>query len=167
MSHPNAELIARFYTAFAALDEAAMAECYGADANFQDEVFLLRGRDQLAGMWRMLCAATRAKGRDAWSLTFSGIEADDRHGKARWDAHYRFSATGRLVHNVIAAEFEFRDGRIVTHRDRFNFWRWSRQALGVPGWLLGGTSLLRRKVQAQAAANLRAFLSLPAGAADR
>jgi limonene-1,2-epoxide hydrolase len=159
MAHPNAALVERFYTAFAALDEAAMADCYGAEVSFQDEVFTLEGREQVAGMWRMLCAATRAKGRDAWSLTFDGIDADDRRGRARWQAHYRFSATGRLVHNVIAAEFEFRDGKIVAHRDRFDFWRWSRQALGPPGWLLGWTPFLRRKVQARAAANLEAFLA--------
>lgn len=163
MTHPNAELIARFYAAFAVLDDATMAEHYAPDACFQDEVFELAGREQVVGMWRMLCAATRAKGRDVWSLTFDGIEADDQHGHAHWDAHYRFSATGRLVHNSIAVEFEFRDGLIIAQRDRFSFWRWSRQALGAPGWLLGATPLLRRKVQAQAAANLRAFLATPAG----
>jgi ketosteroid isomerase-like protein len=159
MAHPNAELVARFYTAFAALDAAAMADCYAADVSFRDEVFALRSREEVAGMWRMLCSATRAKGRDAWSLSYDGVEADDRRGRAQWQAHYRFSATGRLVHNVIAAEFEFRDGRIVAHRDRFDFWRWSRQALGASGWLLGWTPFLRRKVQARAAANLRAFLA--------
>jgi len=164
MAHPNAELITRFYSAFAALDAATMAECYAPDARFRDEVFELDGRDQVAGMWRMLCTATQAKGRDAWALTFNGIEADDQHGRAHWDAHYRFSATGRVVHNQIDAEFAFRDGKIVAQRDRFEFWRWSRQALGPPGWLLGWTPLLRRKVQAQAAANLRAFL---AGSANR
>jgi len=161
MPHPNAELVARFYTAFAALDDAVMAECYAADVSFQDEVFALRGREEVSGMWRMLCSATRATGRDAWSLSFDGVEADDRQGRAHWQAHYRFSATGRLVHNVISAEFVFRDGVIVAHRDRFDFWRWSRQALGPTGWLLGWTPLLRRKVRARAAANLRAFLDSP------
>ena len=158
MPHPNAELVARFYTAFAALDDAAMVECYAADVSFRDEVFVLRGREEVGGMWRMLCSATRAKGRDAWSLSFDGVEADDRHGRARWQAHYRFSATGRLVDNEIASEFEFRDGLILAQRDRFDFWRWSRQALGPSGALLGWTPMFRRKVQARAAANLRAFL---------
>lgn len=159
MAHPNAELIQRFYTAFAVLDDAGMAACYAANARFEDEVFRLEGREQVAGMWRMLCTATRNKGRDAWSLEFSDVEADDHGGRALWQAHYRFSATGRLVHNIIRAEFEFRDGLIVAQRDRFDFWRWSRQALGAPGWLLGWSPLLRRKVQAQAATNLRNFLA--------
>lgn len=158
-SHANVELLNRFYRAFAALDADTMAACYAPDASFQDEVFALDGREQIAGMWRMLCAATRAKGMDAWSLQFSGVDADDRQGRAHWEARYRFSATGRKVHNVIDAQFAFRDGLIASHRDRFDFWSWSRQALGAPGWLLGWTPALRRKVQSRAAANLKAFCS--------
>lgn len=152
----SAETLRRFYDAFARLDGAAMQACYAPDASFEDEVFTLRGRAQVGGMWRMLCDATRAKGRDAWRLEASNIT--DR--SAHWEAHYRFSATGRLVHNVIEAEFEFGpDGLIRRHRDRFDFWRWSRQALGMPGVLLGWTPMLRNKVRATAAKNLQAYLS--------
>lgn len=161
--HPHAELLTRFYTAFAALDDAAMAACYAPDARFRDEVFELNGREEIAAMWGMLCAATRSKGRDAWALEFSGVDADDRVGRAHWEAHYRFSATGRLVHNRIDGAFEFRDGTIVAHHDRFDFWRWSRQALGAPGALLGWSPMLRNKVRVQAAKNLAAFRSSRAG----
>ena len=55
--------------------------------------------------------------------------------------------------------FEFNPaGQIVRHKDRFDFWRWSRQALGAPGVLLGWTPVIRNKVRGQAAANLRKFL---------
>ena len=156
----NTETLTRFYTAFAALDANTMARCYAEDVRFDDPVFSLRGRRDAGGMWRMLCAATQAKGRDAWQLEFSDIHADVRSGRAHWEAHYRFSATGRLVHNIIEAEFTFNpDGRIATHRDHFNFWRWSRQALGPPGLLLGWTPFLQAKVRAQASANLRKFLA--------
>jgi hypothetical protein len=65
------------------------------------------------------------------------------------------------VDNSIAARFKFdRAGRVLKHRDSFDFWRWSRQALGAPGLLLGWTPLLRNKVRAQAAANLRKFLEV-------
>ena len=57
----------------------------------------------------------------------------------------------------INREFDKR-GLILRHRDRFDFWGWSRQALGAPGWLLGWTPLLRNKVRAQAGARLRGFL---------
>jgi len=150
------DTITRFYAAFARLDGEAMQACYATDATFQDEAFTLEGRRQVGGMWRMLCDATRAKGADVWRLEVSDIT--DR--SAHWEAHYRFSATGRMVHNIIDAEFEFTPGGLIQrHRDRFGFWRWSRQALGTPGLLLGWTPFLRNKVRAQAATNLAVFLA--------
>jgi ketosteroid isomerase-like protein len=153
------QTIERLYQAFARLDPAAMADCYAPDATFDDEAFSLRGRREVAGMWSMLCEATRTRAPDDWRLEWSGVQAEGTGGRAHWEAWYRFSATGRLVHNRIDATFRFApDGRIAAHRDRFDFWRWARQALGAPGLLLGWTPLLRRKVRAQAAANLRRHL---------
>ena len=158
--HPNEQTLEKFYSAFARLDADAMAGCYAEDVSFDDEVFSLRGKRETMGMWRMLCEATRAKGMDAWKLEFSGIQADVASGRAHWDAHYRFSATGRMVLNRIDATFSFNpQGLIATHRDRFDFWAWSRQALGAPGLLLGWTPLLRNKVRGQARANLDKFLA--------
>jgi ketosteroid isomerase-like protein len=149
--HANAQLIERFYAAFARRDGAAMAACYHPEVHFSDEVFDLHGAD--AGlMWRMLTT----NGKDL-SIEASAIDADERTGRAHWDARYTFSGTGRKVLNRIDASFEFRDGLIVRHVDRFDFWAWSRQALGAPGWLLGWTGFLRAKVQAKAAAGLAAF----------
>ena len=162
MERPAApqDTVARFYAAFARLDGAAMQACYAADAQFDDEAFSLRGREQVGGMWRMLCGATQAKGADVWRLDVSDITGRSAH----WEAHYRFSATGRMVHNIIEAEFDIGpDGLIRRHRDRFDFWRWSRQALGTPGLLLGWTPFLRRKVRATAAANLGRYLAQTAG----
>ena len=95
--------IERFYAAFAQLDGEAMQACYAPNASFDDEAFSLRGREEVGGMWRMLCDVTKAKGRDVWRLEVSDIT--DR--SAHWEAHYRFSATGRLVHNRIDAAFTF------------------------------------------------------------
>ena len=150
--------IERFYAAFARLDGDAMQACYAEDARFDDEAFSLRGRTQVGGMWRMLCSATRAKGADVWRLEVRDIT--DR--SAHWEAHYRFSATGRMVHNIIEADIQCGpDGLIQRHRDSFDFWRWSRQALGAPGLLLGWTPFLRAKVRATAAGNLQKFLAAP------
>jgi ketosteroid isomerase-like protein len=158
--HPNQQSIEDFYSAFARLDAQAMAGCYAPDASFDDEVFSLRGRDQVAGMWRMLCRATASGGRDVWKLQSRDVRADDASGQAHWDAHYRFSSTGRIVDNSIEARFTFNPpGQIASHRDSFDFWSWSRQALGAPGYLLGWTPQLRNKVRAQAASNLRRFLA--------
>ena len=158
--HPNAQTLAQFYSAFARLDPDTMAQCYAADASFDDEVFSLRGHAQVTGMWHMLCDATKARGRDVWKLAYSGISADANSGQAHWEADYRFSATGRMVHNEIDGRFSFNpQGLMATHSDRFDFWAWSRQALGPPGLLLGWTPLLRNKVRASAAANLQRYLS--------
>ena len=150
------DTITRFYAAFAQLDGDTMQACYAEDARFDDEVFSLQGPREIGGMWRMLCEGTKAKGLAHWKLETSRITERSAH----WEAHYRFSATGRLVHNIIEAEFEFApSGLIRKHRDRFSFWRWSRQALGTPGLLLGWTPIVRNKVRAQAAANLALFMA--------
>ena len=47
--HPNQHSIENFYSAFARLDPDAMAQCYAEDASFDDEVFSLRGRREVAG----------------------------------------------------------------------------------------------------------------------
>ena len=147
--------IERFYTVFAQLDAETMAACYAADAQFEDEVFTLRGAREVGGMWRMLCEATKAKAPADWKLVYSQVTATSAH----WNANYRFSATGRLVLNRIDAAFVFNaQGLIVQHRDRFDFSLWARHALGTPGWLLGWTPFLRNKVRETAAANLQRYL---------
>ncbi|MEM9301659.1 MAG: nuclear transport factor 2 family protein [Pseudomonadota bacterium] len=146
------ELIDRFYRSFQALDAPQMASCYHDEVRFSDPAFPdLRG-SAAGAMWAMLCDRAQA-----FSLTYSDVEADNQRGRAHWEARYVFSATGRSVHNRIDAEFEFRDGRIVRHIDRFDFWRWSRMALGPAGLVLGWTPFLKRKVQSQAAENLERY----------
>lgn len=125
-------------------------------STFEDEAFSLRGHTQVTGMWHMLCDTTRARGRDVWKLTYSDILADADTGQAHWEAHYRFSATGRMVHKVIDGRFTFNpQGLIATHSDRFNFWAWSRWARRA---CCGAGRLLRHKVRAPAAANLQKYL---------
>ena len=151
--HPNQDLIERFYRAFAARDHATMAACYAPGATFADPVFTLQGKE-VAAMWHFLTENARG-----WGLQFGAVAADDGQGQAHWEADYRFSATDRPVHNVIEARFAFRDGRIVEHHDHFDFWRWSRQALGLPGTLLGWTPVLRNKVRSRARRNLDRFIA--------
>lgn len=156
----NEQTIRRFYDAFAQLDAATMQACYAGDASFEDEVFTLRTAAGIGAMWAMLCSSTKAnpQAREAWRLSYRDVQADASTGQAHWDAHYLFSATGRSVDNAIDARFQFTpDGLIARHRDSFDFWKWSRQALGAPGWLLGWSPMLRTKVRAKAAANLARF----------
>lgn len=152
MSPAHHELIERFYTAFQQRDAEAMAACYADDVVFSDPVFgELRG-DEARDMWRMLVA--RAQN---FSLVFDGVAADERTGRAHWVATYLFTQTGREVVNRIDARFVFRDGRIVEHRDSFDLWLWSRQALGVKGTLLGWSPLVKRAIRAQAKKGLALY----------
>jgi ketosteroid isomerase-like protein len=149
----STQLIRDFYAAFARRDAAAMARCYHPEIEFSDDVFPdLRGPAAPA-MWRMLCQ----RATDLRIEVFE-VEAGDRTGRAHWEAWYTVAATGRRVHNRIDARFEFKDGLIVRHRDRFDFWRWARQALGPAGWFLGWSHFMQKRVQDQAARGLEKFL---------
>ncbi|WP_137819576.1 nuclear transport factor 2 family protein [Pseudomonas sp. 2FG] len=152
MSHPNAELISRFYQAFQRLDGEAMAACYAEDVRFSDPVFSALQGPEAGDMWRML--ASRAQN---FSLTYSDVQADDQQGSARWVATYLFSQTGRIVVNRIQARFVFRDGKIIEHHDHFDLWRWARQALGMKGVLLGWLPPVQAAIRKQAMKGLEVY----------
>ncbi|QQC65811.1 nuclear transport factor 2 family protein [Paraburkholderia ginsengisoli] len=152
MSHPNTELIERFYTAFQRRDAETMVACYADDVVFSDPAFGELQGAEAHDMWRMLVA-----GAQDFSLTFDSITADDHTGRAHWEAGYLFSQTGCPVVNKIDARFVFRDGLIVEHRDSFDLWLWMRQAMGVRGTLLGWSPLVRRMLRAQARRGLASY----------
>jgi ketosteroid isomerase-like protein len=145
-------LLEAYYACFARRDYRGMAACLHPAVSFKDPVFNLKGKG-VAAMWHMLCEG----GRDM-SLTASGIKAGEGEGEARWVADYTFSATGRKVRNVVDSRFRFKDAKIFSQRDSFNFWRWSGQALGWPGYLLGWMPRLQQNVQRRAGANLDKFI---------
>lgn len=149
----NRALIHTFYSSFAQRDYKTMGECYHPEAKFKDEAFLLEGK-QIPAMWHMLCI----RGKDL-TIEYDQVDVYSNTGSANWTARYTFSATMRAVTNKIAASFIFKDGLIINHKDDFDFWRWSTQALGFPGLVLGWSSFLKKKVQKQALDNLNAFIS--------
>jgi ketosteroid isomerase-like protein len=148
----NKALIERFYGAFAEGDGDTMAACYAPDAHFSDPVFPdLRG-PRAGRMWQMLTSAPGDV-----RIELLEHEADDERGSAHWMARYTFTQTGRPVVNDIQARFRFAGGLIAEHHDDFSFHRWSRQALGPSGLLLGWTPILRSTVRRKAGARLDAF----------
>lgn len=148
----HAELIRRFYSAFQQRDAEGMVACYAPDVRFSDPVFPDLVGEQARQMWRMLVA----RGKDL-RVEFRDISADGSGGRAHWEAWYTFTATGRPVHNVIDAEFRFANGRIAEHRDRFDLYRWARQALGATGLLLGWTPFVQGRIRRQAARALEVY----------
>ncbi|MFM7021866.1 MAG: nuclear transport factor 2 family protein [Flavobacteriales bacterium] len=151
--HPNEALIHKFYTSFQTKDYKGMQECYTDDATFSDSVFKNLNSKEVKAMWEMLL-----KGSKDMQLSFSEVKADDKSGSCNWVATYTFSLSGNKVINPIHAEFTFKDGKIATHRDSFDFFKWSKQAFGCKGVLLGWTSFFHNKIQQASRAKLDAFM---------
>lgn len=149
------ETATRFYRAFQSGDAAEMANCYHTELQFSDPVFGKLNRKEACGMWAMLLE--RSKG--ALSIEFDILLADTQTVEVQWVARYPFGKEKRPVENTIHAKMQFKDGLIVQHQDHFNFWRWSRQALGLSGWLLGSTPFLKNKVRQQSRRLLMKHLS--------
>jgi ketosteroid isomerase-like protein len=141
----------RFYDAFAVGDWYTMGLLYAPNATFSDPAFPLLSAEETALMWKMLL--TRARD---FKLS-ARVKEDDQRARIQWVARYTFGKTGRRVVNRINTDMTLSAGRIVRQVDSFDFWRWSRQALGMPGLLLGWTPYLKGKVQQEAAANLARF----------
>ena len=149
----NEGTLKRLHAAFAARDGQTMAACYHADAHFRDPVFDLRG-DEIGAMWRMLCSRS-----SELRVESSGLRVEGASGQADWQAWYPFSTTGRRVHNIVHSDYRFSDGLILDQIDEFSFWRWSRQALGPAGLLLGWTPLLQNKVRKTARTALDRYIA--------
>jgi ketosteroid isomerase-like protein len=148
----NKALIEQFYRAFANGDASAMNACYHDQIIFSDPAFGELKGDEVRNMWMMLTQRNKAL------IHFGQVEANEYTGSAKWMADYIFSLTGRKVLNHISARFEFKDGKISRHTDDFDLWRWSRQAFGFKGLLLGWTPFMKNKIRAQTRKLLDKFM---------
>lgn len=149
----NEALITKFYTAFASGNAKAMSECYHPKIHFTDPAFGLLKEDQVSKMWEMLLLKSKGN----IKIEFSDIKADDFSGSAKWVATYNFSKTNRNVVNRVTSEFAFQDGLIIKQTDKFDVWKWSKQAFGPIGYLLGWTGFFKKKIQHQALLSLQKF----------
>ena len=147
------EVIRKFYDAFARKDAEGMVAQYHPGILFSDPAFgMLEGED-VAQMWRMLCA--RAKD---LTVEFGNIsDRGDGYYTCEWKATYLFSSTGNRVVNKVKAFMKIENGKITEHSDAFRFYKWARQAFGVKGWLLGWTSFFQRRFRARARNTLQNF----------
>ena len=138
------EIINKFYESFKKLDSKTMVSLYHDEITFTDPAFGTLKGNRAKAMWTMLCNNAQEL-----KITFSNVEADNISGTAHWDATYLFGKTNRKIINSIDAKFKFKDGKIITHTDTFNLHTWARQAMGIKGLLLGGTSFFKNKLQNQ------------------
>lgn len=149
----NKEVIQDFYTSFQKGDAEGMVKHYHDEITFEDPAFGILKGDEAKNMWRMLLSRA-----DDLSVTFSDISAAEDEGKAHWEAKYTFSKTGRKVHNKIDANFKFKEGKIIEHKDEFSFWRWSQMALGPFGLFFGFTPAVKKKVRTTARKALKNYI---------
>jgi len=150
----NSKVIHNFYNAFAKGKADEMVSYYHPDVIFEDPVFGVLKGEEAKAMWKMLL--NRSKGN--LKVTFSDVKVVRNSGEAKWEAVYPFGPEKRMVHNKIIAEFEFKDGKIIRHTDKFDLWKWSRMALGIKGTLLGWSPLVQNKIKSQSKALLTKFL---------
>lgn len=146
------DVINTFYEGLAARDGDAMVSCYHDKVVFEDPAFGELQAEDACAMWQMLCAS----GTDL-SLTHKILESGENTATVNWVAKYTFSTTGRKVTNDVTATLKFDGDKIIDHRDSFSFYKWSSQALGLPGQLLGWTPIIKSKVRATTRKNLDAF----------
>jgi hypothetical protein len=130
-----------------------MVACYHKNVIFSDPAFGTLTGDDARNMWRMLLERSQGD----LKITFSDVMADEKTGSAKWRAEYTFGQTGQKVVNEITARFEFADGKIIKHTDSFDVWKWSRQALGFKGLLLGWSSFFQRKLNQQTNSQLKKY----------
>lgn len=151
--HANEKLVEGFYSSLQQKNHTGMIACYNPGIEFSDPVFTLKGK-RAGAMWHMLCES----GKDL-VIIFNGIRANDQTGEAHWEATYTFGLTGRKVVNIIDAQFKFENGLIIQHTDRFDFWRWSSQAIGPAGTFLGWSPMIKNRVRDSANHRLEKFIA--------
>lgn len=144
MVNPMKGLIETFYTSFQNKDAETMISCYHNNIIFSDPAFGELKGDDAKVMWQMLC-----RNSSDLKIELSNITASFKKGAAHWEAWYTFSKTGRKIHNIVDAAFEFKDSKILTHTDNFNLHQWASQAMGWKGKLFGGTTFFKNKLHQQ------------------
>ena len=147
------ELIHTFYTAFQERDYKVMQQCYADDATFSDPVFRNLDAHQVQAMWEMFLVKN-----DSLTVEYRNVEATGERVTAQWTARYTLSTTGRPVTNTIRSAFKIKNGKITEHTDRFDFYGWTRQALGLKGMLLGWTPFVKTRIRRTAMSSLHRFM---------
>lgn len=94
------QTIDSLYAAFARLDTGAMAACYADDAVFEDEVIVLRGKQEVVGRWTMLCTSVKAQGAGGWKLEWSDVHAGAQGLLLSWTPLLRRRARAQTAHNL-------------------------------------------------------------------
>jgi len=148
-------IVTKFYTAFKNLDAETMVSFYHDEVIFEDPAFgVLKGNEAKA-MWRMLIGSQKGK---RFDVTFSNIQQNGKIVTAQWEAKYEFGNSKRKIHNKIKATFLVENEKIVKHIDHFSLHAWAKQAVGLQGWVIGGTNLFKRNLNQQTRKMLNKYI---------
>ncbi|WP_435262675.1 nuclear transport factor 2 family protein [Tenacibaculum sp. nBUS_03] len=151
----NNKLVEKFYSSFSSGNIEKMTECYHKDILFHDPVFGTLKGERVLKMWEMLLNRRTNKTK----ISFTNIETTMQVGTANWTAKYIYGENNRKVINMVSASFKFKDGKIIEHIDTFNLWKWTQQAIGVKGYLIGWPPFMKKKIQKMAKSRLDNFIN--------
>ncbi|MEZ5173735.1 MAG: nuclear transport factor 2 family protein [Bacteroidia bacterium] len=150
------EIASEFYKAFAAANPEGMLHLYDPNITFSDPVFGILKAEQVFAMWRMLV-------RPGVDIRFSEPKVSGDRVIVAWEARYTYTPTGRKVLNKVKAAMTIKDGKNYRASRHGSLWRWSAQAPGATGYLLGWSPVVKRKIHSMANARLRVFMEKNAG----
>jgi SnoaL-like domain len=155
-------VVTRFFDAFAQSDWQTMARCYHDKASFSDPIYPDLREERIVYMWHQLLGGAQQSGAKSKPKKTLGLEqlkleyrilfGDERKAQVGWTATYVVG--GRSVSNEVLSTLAIWDDKIVRHVDEYNFWRWSRQALGLTGLAFGAMPWYQRSVQRSAQSRL-------------
>ena len=151
----NNQVIKKFYSSFSEGNSNGMIECYHENVFFQDPAFGILKGDRAKKMWEMLLSQ---KNTDI-KITFDHVTDSGDSGKVNWVAEYSYGKKRRKVINHVSANFKFQDGKIIEHIDTFDLWKWTKQAMGPVGYLLGWSSFMKNKIQKTTNSKLNKYIS--------
>lgn len=133
----NYQILLTFFTAFAKKDLNTMLDCYHKNVIYDDVGFGQQKGEKAKAVWRFLIQNV---GENA-VISFSDIQTFNNTGYANWTTTYPFGK--RIITNNIKATFHFKDGKIIFHKDEYSLWKWSQQAFGIIGYLIGWSPIFR------------------------
>jgi ketosteroid isomerase-like protein len=152
--HSAVNLVKNFYDAFIVRDYRLMQNMYHKDAVFYDPVFRNLNVHQVGAMWEMFCVNSQDL-----NISYRILSGDRHNVHAEWVAVYRFGKKRHKVNNIIQAHLSFEDGKIIQHTDHFDLYRWTKQAFGLTGYLLGWSSWFQNKLRQKAMQTLSGYIS--------
>lgn len=150
MQTNQTKTLEKFYASFSKGNAEAMNSCYHENATFEDPAFGKLNSNQVKAMWQMLLSK---KEESQFKIKYQVLSENS----ATWEASYLYGK--RKVVNNVSSTFIFKEDKIIRHIDDFNLWKWTQQALGLSGYLLGWSSFMRNKIQKTTNQKLKKFMN--------